>query len=88
MEANTHFLRDAANSTAIRGRLISNWNAANIPGRSDAERARLLHVVVVGGGPTGVEFAGELSDIINKDLTRIDPDGWSIGGGDGVLQAV
>ncbi len=26
----------------------------------------MLHVVIVGGGPTGVEFAGELSNFINK----------------------
>ena len=30
------------------------------------ERARLLHFVVVGGGPTGVEFAGELSSFISS----------------------
>ena len=32
----------------------------------------MLSVLVVGGGPTGVEFAGELSDFIAKDLKRID----------------
>jgi NADH:ubiquinone reductase (non-electrogenic) len=30
--------------------------------------------VVVGGGPTGVEFAGELCDFILRDLHKIDPD--------------
>ena len=44
------------------------------PGRTGPERCRLLHIVVVGGGPTGVEFAGELTDFIQKDLHRIDPD--------------
>lgn len=34
------------------------------------EKRRLLHCVVVGGGPTGVEFSGELSDFIIKDVTQ------------------
>lgn len=33
---------------------------------------RLLHTIVVGGGPSGTEFAGELADFINTDLARID----------------
>lgn len=32
------------------------------------ERKRLLHFVVVGGGPTGVEFAAELADFLKQDL--------------------
>lgn len=37
-------------------------------GVSEAEKTRLLHCVVVGGGPTGVEFSGELSDFIMRDV--------------------
>lgn len=39
-------------------------------GVSDDEKRRLLHCVVVGGGPTGVEFSGELSDFIMKDVHK------------------
>lgn len=35
---------------------------------SEEEKTRLLHCVVVGGGPTGVEFSGELSDFIMRDV--------------------
>ncbi|GFH22073.1 pyr_redox_2 domain-containing protein, partial [Haematococcus lacustris] len=31
-----------------------------------AEWQRLLHIVIVGGGPTGVEVAGELTDFVNE----------------------
>lgn len=33
-------------------------------------RDQLLHFVVVGGGPTGVEFAGTLSDFLRQDLKK------------------
>src|SRR6202012_954719 len=38
------------------------------------EVKRLLHMVVVGGGPTGVEFAGELQDLFLNDLQKWMPD--------------
>src|SRR6185436_7153426 len=34
---------------------------------------RLLHMVVVGGGPTGVEFAGELQDFMDQDIKGVIP---------------
>ncbi|KAK9842472.1 hypothetical protein WJX81_001619 [Elliptochloris bilobata] len=74
VEKYAHPLRDVAHSADIRSHLIENWNRANIPGRSLQERMRLLSVLVVGGGPTGVEFCGELGDFIRSDLMKIDPD--------------
>lgn len=41
---------------------------SDVSGISEEERRRLLHCVVIGGGPTGVEFSGELSDFIVKDV--------------------
>jgi len=36
--------------------------------------ARLLHMVVVGGGPTGIEFAAELQDFFKEDLEKWFPE--------------
>lgn len=44
-----------------------------MPTMSDEERKRILHFVVVGGGPTGVEFAAELHDFVNDDLVKLYP---------------
>lgn len=37
-------------------------------GVSEEEKEQMLHCVVIGGGPTGVEFSGELSDFIVRDV--------------------
>lgn len=37
------------------------------------ERKKLLSFVVVGGGPTGVEVAAELYDMIHDDLRKLYP---------------
>ena len=53
---------------------------ARHPGRSLQERLRLLSVLVVGGGPTGVEFCGELGDFIRSvwshDIGRVTMHMW------------
>lgn len=41
-----------------------------VAGVSEEEKERLLHCVVIGGGPTGVEFSGELSDFIIRDVCQ------------------
>ncbi|KAK0645988.1 pyridine nucleotide-disulfide oxidoreductase-domain-containing protein [Cercophora newfieldiana] len=41
---------------------------------TDEDRRSLLHFAIVGGGPTGIEFAAELHDLIYEDLARIYPD--------------
>lgn len=40
----------------------------------DEERRKLLSFVVVGGGPTGVEVAAEMYDMIHEDLRDLYPD--------------
>ncbi|CAD7695202.1 unnamed protein product [Ostreobium quekettii] len=73
VERHAHFLRDVKQATEIRSHLIKNIARAGIPGTTTEEWNRLLHVVIVGGGPTGVEFAGELCDFVKEDLSRVYP---------------
>jgi NADH:ubiquinone reductase (non-electrogenic) len=47
---------------------------ATLKDQSPEEVKRLLHMVVVGGGPTGVEFAGELQDFFENDLKKWIPE--------------
>lgn len=64
------FLKELADARMIRGKIIENFERASTPGVREDERKRLLHFVVVGGGPTGVEFAAELNDFIREDLVK------------------
>ncbi|KAF5203684.1 Internal alternative NAD(P)H-ubiquinone oxidoreductase A1 protein [Thalictrum thalictroides] len=62
------FLREVNHAQEIRKKLLLNLMLSENPGISAEEKKRLLHCVIIGGGPTGVEFSGELSDFIIKDV--------------------
>lgn len=62
------FLKDLADARRIRQRIIECLEQAASPTATEKERKRLLHFVVVGGGPTGVEFAAEMHDFLTEDL--------------------
>ncbi|CAL9772195.1 unnamed protein product [Musa acuminata subsp. burmannicoides] len=64
------FLREVQHAQEIRRKLLLNLMLSEAPGISEEEKKRLLHCVVIGGGPTGVEFSGELSDFIMRDVRR------------------
>lgn len=68
------FLKEVSDSIQIRKRLMDTIEAANILPKGDPERKRLLSIVVCGGGPTGVEVAGELQDYIDQDLKKWIPE--------------
>lgn len=63
-----YFLREVKHAQEIRKKLLLNLMLSENPGISEEEKKRLLHCVVIGGGPTGVEFSGELSDFIMRDV--------------------
>lgn len=68
------FLKEVSDSMSIRKRLMDVIEAANILPKGDEDRKRLLSIVVCGGGPTGVEVAGELQDYIDQDLKKWMPE--------------
>lgn len=68
------FMKEITDAVKLRRRTQEVFELAALPGNTDEDRARLLQFVVVGGGPTGVEFAGTLSDFLKADLSRKYPD--------------
>lgn len=65
-----HELNDAR---ILRQRILGHLETAALPGLPAEERARLLHFVICGGGPTGVEVAAELHDLLLDEGRRYFP---------------
>lgn len=64
------FLKEVGDAQKIRKKIMDCVETAMFKDQSEEEVKRLLHMVVVGGGPTGVEFAGELQDFFQEDLLK------------------
>ncbi|TDH70133.1 hypothetical protein CCR75_003986 [Bremia lactucae] len=74
VEEHAFFLKEIQDSQKIRNRILENFEAATQPGIAPEEKQRLLHFVVVGGGPTGIEFCAELYDLVQQDLVHKYPE--------------
>lgn len=66
-EPHTLGLKSLADAQAIRRTVLSNLERAELT-TDDAERARLMTIAIVGGGPTGVELSGAFADLIHRSL--------------------
>ncbi|XP_061189743.1 uncharacterized protein LOC133197642 [Saccostrea echinata] len=71
VEDHAFFLKDIPDARRIRNRIINNIELSLHPGLDESDRKRLLNFVIVGGGPTGVEFGAELYDWIQQDVARV-----------------
>lgn len=69
-------LKSIDDATMIRRRILTAFERAEMA-TDPGERERLLRFVIVGGGPTGVELAGAISELANytlkKDFRTVDP---------------
>jgi len=79
VQENAYFLKELEDGVAVRSKVLSliekasalhNLKGAEKDAGTQTEIDRLLHFVVVGGGPTGTELCGELSDLLKKDVAK------------------
>ncbi|XP_050248180.1 external alternative NAD(P)H-ubiquinone oxidoreductase B1, mitochondrial-like [Quercus robur] len=73
VKENCHFLKEVEDAQKIRRSVIDCFETAILPGLSEEEQRTNLHFIIVGGGPTGVEFAAELHDFLEEDLVKLYP---------------
>ncbi|SBT70925.1 type II NADH:ubiquinone oxidoreductase, putative [Plasmodium malariae] len=67
------FVKDVDDALRIRRKFLENLEMCTFEKNnviSDEKKKYMLHVVIVGGGPTGVEVAGEFADFVNKEIRK------------------
>jgi NADH dehydrogenase len=75
MEANAIPMKSTVEALELRNRILENFEKAlNVT--DPVELQRLMNIVVVGGGPTGVELSGAIADmkrfVLPKDYPSLD----------------
>ncbi|KAL7944954.1 hypothetical protein V8C42DRAFT_358051 [Trichoderma barbatum] len=70
---NAIFVKKVANANAVRSRLNDIPEMASLPRTSEDRQRQLLHVAIIGGGPTGIEMAAELTVLIDGDVGVLFP---------------
>lgn len=69
---NVYFLKTVNDARRLRSAVIDVLEKASQPNLTEDERKRMLTFVIVGGGPTGVEYCGELTDFLNDVTGKTD----------------
>jgi NADH dehydrogenase len=81
LASHAYGLKDLGEALALRARVLDVFEQASRT-EAPAERRALLTFVIVGAGPTGVEYAGALSELVHHvlrhDFPSIDMDGVDI----------
>ncbi len=75
MQANAMPMKSTVEAIELRHRILKNFEDAAAC-KDAVELQRLMHIVVVGGGPTGVELSGAIADmrrfVLPKDYPELD----------------
>lgn len=68
------FMKNVSDAMAVRKLLFDVLEKASLPHISESRASELLHIVIVGGGPTGIELTAELDDLAKHELRETYPD--------------
>jgi len=73
LHQNTFSMKSVSEALLLRNTLLQNYELA-LTSKTAEERSALLNIVIVGGGPTGVELAGAIAEMKNKILPKDYPE--------------
>ncbi len=66
-------MNDLEDARKIKNHILNRFEEAQLVSEEDKKK-QLLTFIIVGGGPSGVELAGEMGDILNGELRKIYPE--------------
>ena len=94
VERYTHPMKTVTEAMSLRNKIFENLERAETEDNAERKQA-LMNIVIVGGGPSGVEIAGVLAEmketVIPRDYHDLDVDAMNIylvNAGDRLLQAM
>lgn len=73
LQQNAFSMKSVSEALLLRNTLLQNYEQA-LTSKSEEERSALLNIVIVGGGPTGVELAGAIAEMKDKILPKDYPE--------------
>lgn len=73
LQQNAFSMKSVSEALLLRNTLLQNYEQA-LTSKTEEERSALLNIVIVGGGPTGVELAGAIAEMKDKILPKDYPE--------------
>lgn len=67
------FMTNVSDAMKIRKKLFDLLEMASLPTVSTERAKELLHIAIVGGGPTGIELTAELDDLCKHEIADVYP---------------
>jgi NADH:ubiquinone reductase (non-electrogenic) len=74
VEENAIFIKNVSDAMKVRKKLFDLLEMASLPHVSEERARALLHIAIVGGGPTGIELTAELDDLCKNELKDLYPE--------------
>ncbi|CZT05442.1 related to mitochondrial cytosolically directed NADH dehydrogenase [Rhynchosporium agropyri] len=68
------FMKSVSDAITLREKVLDSFELASLPLYTESQKKSILHFIIVGGGPTGVELAAELDELIHGHLLSIYPE--------------
>lgn len=74
VEEHVVFMKNVSDAMKVRKILLDLLEMASLPNMLPEKIKELLHIVIVGGGPTGIEMTAELDDLSQHELRGLYPE--------------